>query len=635
MSSPEIEVYRRYPVARPGYLPDVLPPIFSEPGSLPSGIRQWAIKEFSIFLNARDRSFTEVDTLTLNSQCWLFCRTKEGSHEPIFSQSVHHVDEEQKQRASNELETNDLDFSIVSKHQPEFPTIRIVFWTLGDKKSFLHCYIHIGAMTSNIIIPRILFKAGKRLYPSTGMTNTEKAFFQIATDVINKASGTGAYELAHLVRWDDVPSKDDAEQVRWLFKHNPPVFIVVPGDTHTQFSFSSTDIVYHDDNLDCIKKLCTPLERFPLHRSLDNLSYHQSLNNVQGLPDRVMSSLPVYGSHTRTLAFDESEGTQTICIPLEMLRLYAAIDSVQTSSDEARHSALCLKATMRLTLQHEFSHYIVTNVHKFKNTPPRKSLTWATDDIYDTAVFEIQGGDGPLDSGFLTEIRLTRGRTELVRTQAGWLQLGRVVPSKIVERHVWELNPHLRKSTSTPENNQVNQEDQESNSEVDPDHESDGEVDFDHTNVQNSPLLQSMFVRQADAPDPSPEPENSTNHEIDLLHRPVILALVSHEDVKKYAEGIFDSKQANSPELPVADLSTKAHVLLRSPLRTPWQRTYMQEMDDPVKRLTTGTVVKDENSQPKPTSPLGRGPRVLELEMRLANTVWIDRSEIERKRDVF
>ncbi|PBK92703.1 hypothetical protein ARMGADRAFT_170843 [Armillaria gallica] len=180
------------------------------------------------------------------------------------------------------------------------------------------------------------------------------------------------------------------------------------------------------------------------------------------------------------------KGTQTICIPLEMLRLYAAIDSVQAGSDEARHSALCLKATMRLTIQHEFSHYIVTNIHKLQNTPPRKSLTWATDDIYDTAVFEIQGGDGPLDSGFLTEIRLTRGRTELVRTQG--LQLGRVVPLKVVERHLWELNPHLRKSTSTPlpvqpENNQVNQEDLESDSEADPAHdniEPDSETDSNH-----------------------------------------------------------------------------------------------------------------------------------------------------------
>ncbi len=215
-------------------------------------------------------------------------------------------------------------------------------------------------MTSNIIIPRILFKDHKQLYPSTGMTNTEKAFFQLATDVINKASSAGAYELAHLVRWDDVPSKDDVEQVRWLFKHNPPVFIVVPGDTHAQFSFSSADIIYYDNDPDRIKNLCTPLEHFPLHRSLDDSSYHQNLNDVQGLPDRVMSSLPVYGSHTRTLAFDESKGTQTICIPLEMLRLYAAIDSVQAGSDEARHSALCLKATMRLTIQHEFSHYIVT-----------------------------------------------------------------------------------------------------------------------------------------------------------------------------------------------------------------------------------------------------------------------------------
>lgn len=63
-----------------------------------------------------------------------------------------------------------------------------------------------------------------------------------------------------------------------------------------------------------------------------------------------------------------------------------------------------------------------------------------------------------------------------------------------------------------------------------------------------------MFVRQADAPDPTPEPENSMNHEIDLLHRPVILALVSHEDVKKYAEGIFDSKQTHSLEVPVGKL---------------------------------------------------------------------------------
>ncbi|PBK92702.1 hypothetical protein ARMGADRAFT_1013235 [Armillaria gallica] len=113
-SSPttEIRVYRRYPVTRPGYLPDVLPPIFSEPGSLPSGTRQWAIKEFSILLDARPLNFPEIDTLTVNPQCWLFCRTKEGSHEPVFSQSVHHVDEEQKQQATNELETDDLDFSM-------------------------------------------------------------------------------------------------------------------------------------------------------------------------------------------------------------------------------------------------------------------------------------------------------------------------------------------------------------------------------------------------------------------------------------------------------------------------------------------------------------------------------------------
>ncbi len=61
----------------------------------------------------------------------------------------------------------------------------------------------------------------------------------------------------------------------------------------------------------------------------------------------------------------------------------------------------------------------------------------------------------------------------------------------------------------------------------------------------------------------------------------------------------------------------------------------MQEMDDPVKRLTTHTAVEDENSQPKPTSPLGRGPRVLEAEMRLDNTVWIYHNEIHRERDVF
>lgn len=60
----QIRVYRRYPVTRPGYLPDVLPPIFSEPGSLPSGTRQWAIKEFSILLDARPLNFPEIDTLT-------------------------------------------------------------------------------------------------------------------------------------------------------------------------------------------------------------------------------------------------------------------------------------------------------------------------------------------------------------------------------------------------------------------------------------------------------------------------------------------------------------------------------------------------------------------------------------------
>ncbi|KAK0497664.1 hypothetical protein EDD18DRAFT_1351434 [Armillaria luteobubalina] len=272
-------------------------------------------------------------------------------------------------------------------------------------------------------------------------------------------------------------------------------------------------------------------------------------------------------------------------------------------------------------------------------------LTWAADDIYDTAVSEIQGDDGPLDSGFLTEIRLTRGRTELVQTQAGWLELGRVVPSRTIERHLWELNPNLRKSTSTLENNQVNQEDLKSDSEASDSDDGDQDnahIDSkspdhnDHTDALGSPFLRSIFMRQADAPDPMPKPENSMNHEIDLLHCPVILELVSHKDVKKYAEGIFDSQQKCTPELPaVADLSTRAHVLLRSPLRTPQQRMYAQERDKPVKRQSIGTAVEDKDSQPKPTSPLGRGARVLASELQLDNIVWVCSKEIERERDVF
>ncbi|KAK0216060.1 hypothetical protein IW262DRAFT_1299323 [Armillaria fumosa] len=266
------------------------------------------------------------------------------------------------------------------------------------------------------------------------MTNIKKFFFQLTTNVINKVSGAGAYKLTHLVWWDDVLLKDDAEE-------------------------------------------------FPLHISLDDSPYHQSLDSVQMLPDRVMSSLPVYGSHNQTLTLDKSKGTQSICIPLEMLYLYSALDPIQVVSDKACHSALCLKATIWLTIQHELS---------------QKSLTWATDDIYDTAASDIQGGDGPLDSGFLTEIQLTRGRTELVQTQAGWLELGQV--------HLWELNPNLRKSTSTLsqlENNQVNQEDLKSDSEADPDHdnvESDSKSDPTDNHVTDAlgSLLMSLAALHLD-----------------------------------------------------------------------------------------------------------------------------------------
>ncbi|KAK0431662.1 hypothetical protein EV421DRAFT_2041145 [Armillaria borealis] len=326
---------------------------------------------------------------------------------------------------------------------------------------------------SNPFIPRILVEDGQKLYPSVGTTGVEKLLFQLADELMNNIiHGDGALQLAYLVRLEDHPSESNAQAIKRTLRRNPLTFIVLSASTLASgrhISFSSNDIIIPENSdLDHVTRLFVPSE--PLIQSSDASSY------LHGLPELVTPF------QTRCMAYClpiESDKIQAIHVPMSLL--HAAI----LKPDPELHSLHCVKAALRLTMLHEMTHRVLQDICRLPDVPPVKSIPWINSDIFNEARCDLPGGkdsDPLMEAGSVTEIRLTKGQTELVSTKDGQLHMGRVVSRKIVHEYLVQRNPHL------------------------------GQLDLDKM--------------------------------------PVILELLPAEEVRKYADGIFDfERESVSAEL--------------------------------------------------------------------------------------
>ncbi|PBK71836.1 hypothetical protein ARMSODRAFT_954629 [Armillaria solidipes] len=468
-------VYKRCPLVRPDYLPTLFPPKFS---GLPSdGTLSWAIGEFNI--NITDdadwqEDFPAIDTLVVNPHGLLFCRTEEGSAIPIFIKSYSCVDHDNWKRSDPQREIKGIKSSLLSFHWGEPLLMSFTFQSLEDKISFIHfntSLLNELTTASNPFIPRILVEDGQKLYPSVGTTGVEKLLFQLAAELMNNIiHGDGALQLAYLVRLEDHPSESNAQAIKCILRRNPLTFIVLSASTLASgrhISFSSNDIIIPENSdLDHVTRLFVPSE--PLIQSSDASSY------LHGLPELVTPF------QTRCMAYClpiEPDKIQAIHVPMSLL--HAAI----LKPDPELHSLHCVKAALRLTMLHEMTHRVLQDICRLPDVPPVKSIPWINSDVFNEARCDLPGGkdsDPLMEAGSVTEIRLTKGQTELVFTKDGQLHMGRVVSRKTVHEYLAKRNPHLS--------------------------------------------------------------------QLDLDKMPVILELLPAEEVRKYADGIFDFERESVSE---------------------------------------------------------------------------------------
>ncbi|SJL08265.1 uncharacterized protein ARMOST_11628 [Armillaria ostoyae] len=346
------------------------------------------------------------------------------------------------------------------------------FQSLEDKISFIHfntSLLNELTTASNPFIPRILVEDGQKLYPSVGTTGAEKLLFQLAAELMNNIiHGDGALQLAYLVSLEDHPSEGAAQTIKRRLYKNPLTFIVLSTSTLASgrhVSFSSKDIIMPENSdLDRVTRLFVPSE--PLIQSSDASSF------LQGLPEL---ATPI---QTRCMAYClpiEPDKIQAIHVPMSLLHAAAL-------KPDSLH---CVKAALRLTMLHEMTHRVLQDIYRLPGDPPVKSIPWINSDVFNEARCDLPGGkdsDPLVEAGSVTEIRLTKGQTELVSTKDGQLHMGRVVSRKIVHEYLVQRNPHL------------------------------GQLDLDKM--------------------------------------PVILELLPAEEVRKYADGIFDfERESVSAEL--------------------------------------------------------------------------------------
>ncbi|KAK0236894.1 hypothetical protein EDD85DRAFT_835336 [Armillaria nabsnona] len=539
--SSESEVYKRCPLVRPDYLPALSPPKFFKSGSFPSdGTLSWAIGEFNI--NITDdadwqKDFPAIDTLVVNPHGLLFCRTEEGSAVPIFIKSYNCVDHDKWKRRGAPREIRTLEFIISSYHWGEPYRMNFTFQSLENKISFIHFYsslLNELTTASNPFIPRILVEDGQKLYPFVGTTGVEKILFQTADELMNNMiHGDGALQLAYLLRLEDHPSEGAAQTIKQRLCRNPLTFIVLSASTLASghhVSFSSNDIIMPENSdLDHVTRLFVPSE--PLIQSSDASSY------LQGLPELATPFQTRYPAYCMPIDLDK---IQAIHVPMSLL--HAAI----LNPDLELHLLHCVKAALRLTMLHEMTHRLLQDIYRRPDAPPVKSIPWINSDVFNEA--RCDGGkdsDPLMEAGSVTEIRLTKGLTELVFTKDGQLHMGRVVSRKIVHEYLVQRNPHLS--------------------------------------------------------------------QLDLDKMPVILELLPAEEVRKYADGIFDFERESVP------------VELDCP-------TYVWHPRTAPPEVCRKTSLK---TSPRPSTAPPQFHSSPKFEILWDNIVWMPRSELQRKKCVY